>query len=167
KQCALKEFCKAGLVSDGEDCGTMTVALPAFLRIDGAFAKLREGLLWPRTVSWLGRDGFAKHRSADRGVRERIDQNEAAGGAIAFVRIKEERAARREFDAGDFIHFEFSGWMLGQIVEVEARADGRRHGPEQAAGVLEQIVAIELEWLCVKPNDHSGEVGRGERRRVG
>ena len=46
----------------------------------------------------------ANHSRADGGIGQRIHQNETAGGAAVFVRIKEQRAAGFEFQDGDAIH---------------------------------------------------------------
>ena len=54
----------------------------------------------------LVRQVRANHPGAQRGVRNRIDQDEAAGDAVLRVGIEEERADGFEFHLGDVVHLQ-------------------------------------------------------------
>ena len=138
----------------------------AFLSCYGATAKLRDGRLGAQRLGLGSGKRFAEHRGSDGCVGERINQDDATGGAITLVGIEEKRAVGDKFHAGDFVHLELIGWMLGEVIDVHAEADACRFGFEQAAGMLEQVLAIQLQGLGVKPDEHGREVSGDERWRV-
>src|SRR5262249_8506143 len=111
-------------------------------------------------------DGIENHRSADGSVRERIDQDQAAGGAVLLVGIEEERTACGEFNASNFVHLKLLGSMFAEVVDIDAIANSSGSGFDRAAGMLEEIVAVQLERLRMKPDNHSCEMSRDLRRSV-
>ena len=97
---------------------------------------------------------LADHDGADRGVRQRVDQNQTTSGAIARVGIEKERLAGFKLHRGDFVHFEMACGMLFEGVDVHAKADARGLGFHVAPGVLRHIEAVQFERHRVQPYDH-------------
>src|SRR5579872_6591618 len=99
-------------------------------------------------------DGALDNPRGNGRVCERINHNEASGGAILRIGIEEERQRRLQIDGGNIVQFELLSRNVLKRVDVHAMAnlaDARANG---ARGVLEQVNLMRIERFRVHPNEH-------------
>src|SRR5258708_38744480 len=105
-------------------------------------------------------DIFLNHSRAYRGIRGRVDQNEAARRPVTGVGIEKQRNMRLEFNETDFVHLQASGRFVRQRIYVDTMADTPSPDLGLPSWVFCEIGAAQFDGSPVKPDDPAMEFPR-------
>src|SRR5712692_10162845 len=146
--------CKRRAAFEQNNARKMAMTCVSFLRsnrnfVYGGGSKFVFGL----SCDLRRRDVFLNHPRAHRSVRRSVNPNEAARRPVTGVGIEKQGHMRLEFNGTDFIHFQSSGRLFHQGIDVAAMADVQRPDLRLTSGVFYEIGAAQYEGCPVKPDD--------------
>src|SRR5271157_306366 len=118
---ALNSSCKCRARVGQDDGWIMCMAPVTLKRSYGSF-----GARWfPPRKGFVLREALSNHPRSHRRIRQRIDDDEAPGRPILFIRIKKERAIRFELHDCDIVYFQSLRRFRLQSVDVDAMSNSR------------------------------------------
>ena len=94
------------------------------------------------------------HARRDRGVREPVDHDEAAGRAVAAVGVVGDGACQRDGAAADLVERKRRGGLAVERVDVDAVAERTHRAGDDLARLLEEVLPARHQRLLGHPDDH-------------
>src|SRR5439155_4343581 len=100
---------------------------------------------------------LVNHRGANRGIGNRVNQNEAAGCPVLMVGIKEETFVGFELYGCDAVHLQLIGGRVRHSIYIHAVANLGGLCFDVTPGMFHEILSIQFEWPGIEPHHHCFE----------